>query len=267
MPTPANHSLVGSASSKSLRRRWIVRIAKAFCVLIVISGLFPAVAFVLARIPVNRGFQHASDQGVEILLVNNGVHVDLIIPLDESCFPMRPWLGEGNYRSNPQNYSHAMVGWGNRKFYLETKTWGDLKLSNVLYAFCGLGETTVHVDLMDGYLFRMTTERQRLIRLSPPQFQALCTHIVATLKKDKEGGPIPIACEPYGNSDSFFEGVGNYHIFRTCNVWVAEGLKVAGVRVGVWTVTPDSLFACLPENAPMMMHSMDKLSRESVQNP
>ncbi|MCU0711257.1 MAG: TIGR02117 family protein [Pirellula sp.] len=235
---------------KSRWRKLLMSGGRIFLAGVLLVVLFVASSFVLARIPVNRSFQHAVDDGIDILLINNGVHVDLVIPLDEPSFRMRPLLERGNYKTDPDLYTHATIGWGNRNFYLETPTWSDIKLTNVLYAFTGLGETTVHVELTTGFLFGLKRERQRLLRLSHSQFRSLCEHIERTLKKDNRGSPLPIACEPYGDADCFFEGVGRYHLFRTCNVWVGEGLKQSGVRVGFWTVTPNSLFACLPEDAP-----------------
>lgn len=249
--TSASDLAAGTNSKKSRIRilgKWVLRFAVGFVLLV---ACFCLSVYVLARIPVNRGFQHTTGEFVEILLINNGVHVDLIVPLDASAFELRSIFQDGNYRTDPNLYSHAIVGWGNRKFYLETETWDDLKVSNVLYAFTGLGETTVHVDLTTDFLFRVKRDKQRLLRLSDSQFRSLCEHIVNTLKKDGQGNPIPIDCKPYGESDCFFEGNGSYHIFRTCNVWVGEGLKRGGVRVGVWTVTPNSLFACLPDDAPI----------------
>ena len=245
-----------SKNAPTDRRRWIRAIFRfaTRCVLVVFIfvGLFVASSFVLGRIPRNNGFQHAAEDGVEILIVSNGVHVDLIIPLDEPAFRMRPLFENGSYRSDSQLFTHAIVGWGNRKFYLETPSWNETKLSNVLYAFSGFGETAVHVDLTTSHWFGVKREKQRLLRLSNDQFKSLCEHIDGTIKKDAEGRSIPIDCKPYGNSDCFFEGGGKYHLFRTCNVWVGEGLRKSGVRVGVWTVTPKSLFACLPDNAPSL---------------
>lgn len=231
-------------------RKIVTQCIRALAALLLVMGLFVASSYVLARIPVNRHFQHATDDGVEILLINNGVHVDLVIPLDAPSFRMRPMLEGGNYKTDSNRYTHATIGWGNRNFYLETPTWNEIKVTNVLYAFTGFGETTVHVDLTTDFLFGLKRDRQRLLRLTESQFRSLCEHIEGTLKKDEKGRPLPIDCKPYGDSDCFFEGVGRYHLFRTCNVWVGEGLKQSGVRVGVWTVTPNSLFACLPEDAP-----------------
>ncbi|MCU0790920.1 MAG: DUF2459 domain-containing protein, partial [Nitratireductor sp.] len=37
------------------------------------------------------------------------------------------------------------------------------------------------------------------------------------------------------------EGQGAFNIFRPCNIWVAEGLRQAGISTGAWTPTTFAL--------------------------
>jgi uncharacterized protein (TIGR02117 family) len=202
---------------------------------------------VLGRIPVNRDFEHADLNGVEILLINNGVHADLVVPLNHASFPMMQYLEHGKFMVQRDTFEYAIIGWGSRKFYLETETWDDLRVSTVGYALSGFDRTTVHVQLLSGMGWPMDATRK--IRIRPDQFAKLGEHIASSFRLANDGKGIPIAGARYRNDDAFFEGQGNYNLFRTCNVWVGEGLKKAGVRVGVWTVTPNALFASLPEDA------------------
>jgi uncharacterized protein (TIGR02117 family) len=210
---------------------------------------FAAVAWVLGNTPVNLAFQHAAvDDGIDILVIDNGVHVDLVIPVNAPSFRWLDRLKGSDFREFDPNSRYAVVGWGNRQFYMETETWGDLKIGNVICALAGMGDTVVHVDLVgDLSWFR---EGSRRIRLSTVQFQQLSEYLLASFKTDAEGSLIAIANRHYRNTDAFYEGMGHYHLFRTCNVWAGGGLKRAGVRVGYWTLTPGLVFACLPEQPP-----------------
>ncbi len=211
------------------------------------AGLcFASMAWILGNTPVNRDFQHASiENGIEILVINNGVHADLVLPLNEPSFPWRDRLKEADFPIFDPENRYAIFGWGNRQFYMETRTWDDIKISNVMYAFAGMGDTVVHVELCRDLAW--ATQRSRLIRLSPDQFQRLSEHLLSTFHKQANGELSPIPDRHYGNSDAFYVGLGHYHLFRTCNVWAGSGLAKAGVRVGYWTLTPGLLFACLPE--------------------
>jgi uncharacterized protein (TIGR02117 family) len=201
-------------------------------------------AWILGNTPVNRDFRNA-DHGVEILLVNNGVHVDLLVPLKAEGLDWSDTLSMKHFRQPDMNHTHCMLGWGNRQFYMETQTWDDLKILNVLFAFSGVGDTVVHAHLATDRGW--SPNRTRRIRLSREQYAQLCTYLMATFRRRADGSVAVIPGAHYGPNDAFYEATGTYHLFRTCNVWVGNGLAQAGVRVGYWTVTPDLLFACLPE--------------------
>ena len=227
-------------------RRWLVRtfglgLASVLC--------FAVTAWILGNTPVNPSFQHADAKiGIDILVINNGVHADLVIPIDEPTFRWLDRFQASDFRSFDPSYRYAIIGWGNRQFYMETETWNDLKVSNVLAAFAGLGDTVVHVDLAGDLNWFPANSRK--IRLSPEQFQQLSHYLLSSFKSHPNGALIPILDRHYRSSDAFYEGSGHYNLFRTCNVWAGSGLAKAGVRVGYWTLTPGLLFACLPESAP-----------------
>jgi len=207
---------------------------------------FAVVAWILGNTPVNSSFRHAGiEDGIDILVVDNGVHVDLVIPIDEPKFRWLDRIQATDFLAFDPRYRYAIIGWGNRQFYMETETWNELKISNVLYAFAGMGDTVVHVDLVgDLSWFK---EGSRRIRLSPVQFQRLSEYLLSSFKTDAAGALIPVPNRHYRNTDAFYEGTGHYHLFRTCNVWAGSALAKAGVRVGYWTLTPGLLFACLPD--------------------
>ncbi len=67
--------------------RWTKRIF--LCVVLFALG-YVAMVWTLGRTPVNRDFQNAvGENTVEILLINNGVHVDLVLPLDHPNHSLR----------------------------------------------------------------------------------------------------------------------------------------------------------------------------------
>jgi uncharacterized protein (TIGR02117 family) len=237
-------SSVPLKSRIGFRRRAIRYLVRILLLFVAVGVCYSLSIWVLGRIPVNREFEHADVDGVEILLINNGVHADLVVPLDHSSYPIRRYLEQGNFQVSPNSFDYAVIGWGSRKFYLETESWDDLRLSTVAYALSGFDQTTVHVQLYAG--MDWPTSSSRKIRMRSDQFAKLGEHIVSTFRLNDQGKGIPIAGAHYRHDDAFFEGKGSYHLFRTCNVWVGQGLKQAGVRVGVWTVTPNALFASLP---------------------
>ena len=214
---------------------------------LLVAILFASVAWILGNTPRNTSFQHAGEEtAIEIMVVDNGVHVDLVIPIDDPNFRWLDRLQPTDFIAFDEKYRYAMFGWGNRQFYMETRTWADMKISNVLYAFAGLGDTVVHVDLCGDLTWFGDSGKK--IRLSREQFSKLSEYLLNSFKKDADGRVIPIRDRHYHSRDAFYEGTGQYNLLRTCNVWAGDGLSKAGVRVGWWTLTPGLVFACLPES-------------------
>ena len=46
----------------------------------------------------------------------------------------------------------------------------------------------------------------------------------------------------YRDHDAFYEGVGTYSLFRTCNTWANKALKVSGQKACLWTPVDKGMF-------------------------
>ena len=68
------------------------------------------------------------------------------------------------------------------------------------------------------------------VRLSLPGFAALSTFIHTTYKRDAQGRTISLGQGWYGDS-TFYLAEGRYHLFNTCNNWLARALHVAGAPI------------------------------------
>lgn len=190
---------------------------------------------------------HAED-GVEIAVVHNGVHVDLVLPLTSKSFDWLKTIRPKHFVMDQDNLSFALFGWGNRQFYLETPQWKDLKVTTVLIAMAGQGRTVMHVDKRSQ--LPKASDKCRRIRITTDQYQRLCSHIHSSFEVEASGEFRPIPGAHYRDVDAFYEAAGSYHLFNTCNVWAGNALRLAGVRIGWWTPTTSGVFACLPDNAP-----------------
>ena len=108
--------------------------------------LYFLAAFVLALVPANPTWREA-DEGVTIFLRTNGVHTWIMVPKSTAEMDWRPWV-PGGHLSDPRwgRGDHVAFGYGNRTFYLETPTWGDLTMKNAFLAAFGRGRSLVHAD-------------------------------------------------------------------------------------------------------------------------
>lgn len=220
--------------------RW----TKRFTLVCVGLGLlYAAAAFALSRIPVNRNFVPA-DEGVEIAVLSNGVHVDIALPLENMHYDWMKHLRKEDFARFDPGVQFVAFGWGERTFYLETPTWADVNPILVMRAFCGMGRSVMHVELLGQA--PSPSKSCRRFKISPDQYHLLCQQIMKTMKTDSQGKLSPIAGAHYHDYDAFYEAAGHYHVFHTCNAWAGDVLRASGIRVGLWTPTTGGVFACLP---------------------
>lgn len=206
--------------------RGIGRAASALCLALL--------AYVLAGIggsliPGNADWQEP-DTGITIYVHDNGVHTGLVLPRSNLIANwsdlVRPeQLTDPRYASD-----HLLFGWGDRTFYLETPTWGDLRPSTAFAALFGSEKSLVHVDHI---ATPQTANDLRAIRVTPDQYRQIASTIRAQFALDDAARSQPVT--GYGRADVFYEAHGRYNAFKTCNEWVGSILRGAGVRVGVWT--------------------------------
>jgi len=68
------------------------------------------------------------------------------------------------------------------------------------------------------------------IELSPAGFERLSRTIAASFARDGAGNTRSLGSGLYGNS-RFYLSREIYHLFNTCNVWVARALRTAGLPI------------------------------------
>lgn len=232
------------------RRWWRLarRLALALSAPFALDGL---AALVLGR--VRTGSEPApADAAIEIFVESNGTHVAYVLPARHA---LRDWtlefpaeqLGREPWLERIPQGEWISIGWGDRRFYLETERWSDLHVSVALQALFGLDTTALHVECLADPRSNLES---RPLRLSAAQYRGLIEHIEASLARDAEGRPLRIAGRAYGYRDAFYEGRGHYHMFRTCNEWVAEGLREVGAPAPLWAPFAFQVLGALRSDAP-----------------
>jgi uncharacterized protein (TIGR02117 family) len=111
-------------------------------------------------------------------------------------------------------------------------------MRNAFLAMFGQGRSLVHADHTHQ---PKPDEWQRPLRVSREQYRALAQHMARSFQRDAEGRTMPILGRGYTTSDIFYEAVGGYNAFYTCNSWTGEALRAAGIRTGLWTPLSQSI--------------------------
>lgn len=190
-----------------------------------------AVEWICSRIYLNKDKQQL--EGIEIFLLSNGAHTDLVMPVINKYFNFETIFKRSNTRVVDSNRirEYIGVGWGDKGFYLETPAWSDLKLTTALKAISGCSESAIHAT----YMFKPLEGKKCVkIYVSPEQYLKLIAFIKKSLSYHN-GQPKWIQIDAvYGNYDAFYEAKGSYHLFKTCNTWTNQALKAAEMKAAVW---------------------------------
>lgn len=206
-----------------------------------------AVAVLLgAWIPVNRDFI-SRQEGVRIYVSSGPIHTDLIVPVVSEVWNWDGFLDRQRVKRPEPGSDHLAFGWGSRTFYLQTRTWDDVKAVNVARAFFGLDSAAMHVEWREA---PQSGPDCRALVLTSEEYERLCRSIRKSFHSKEEGQPRLIETPGYGDGDLFYEGTSRYTFYRTCNTWTGRRLADAGVRVGLWTPIPWSVMRQLPTVVP-----------------
>jgi len=226
------------ARRASWRRRAVLWLLRIVAGIVAVPILYFAAALVLGAVPANVAF-YEPPEGVTIFVRSNGVHTWIVMPKVNADMDWRLYALPSHLR-DPRwgNADHVAIGYGNRDFYLNTPTWGDLTVRRAFAAFFGGGPTLLHVEHIDR---PRPDPWQRPIRISHEQYRRLAGFIQARFRLDAGGRPLPMLGRGYGPNDMFYEANGGYSFILTCNEWTGRALRHAGVRMGLWTPFEQSI--------------------------
>ena len=197
-------------------------------------ALYFLAVFVFARIPVNADFQSAPG-GIPVIVADNGIHVDLIVPVVAGGHDWRDVFDPATARMGPQlsqMATHVGIGWGHRDFYVNTPTWDDMTIGTAVRAVMGIGGSVMHVKYGAA---RFDPENNVFILLPEDDYQILVDGIVDTTVLDETGQAVPLGVPGHMETDAFFQAHGRYNALYTCNNWASSVLAAAGVRVPLWS--------------------------------
>jgi uncharacterized protein (TIGR02117 family) len=170
--------------------------------------------------------------------------VDIIMPARAEGLDWRPLFPASVFRGVPEQARWFGFGAGERRVYLETPTWWDLSPRTLWAALTG-GEQVMHIERTNH-----PGEEMRAIRLRPEEYRRLWAAVRAQLVLDENGRPQRIDHPGYTPEDAFFIGTGRATALHTCNNWVADKLRLAGVEVSVWPPFAEGLLWRYREGAP-----------------
>ena len=193
----------------------------------------------MSYIPVNNNKFAVDEQKVDIFILSNGVHADVVVPVKNEYYDWSKQIKFEHTKAKDATAKYVAMGWGDRGFYLETPTWADLKVSTALKATTGLSSSALHTT------FYKTMKEDAYCKknsISTLEYQNLVVFITDSFET-KSGENIKIETDAvYGKNDIFYEAKGSYSLFYTCNSWANQALKSANQKAALHTLTDTGIF-------------------------
>jgi|WetSurMetagenome_2_1015567.scaffolds.fasta_scaffold03452_8 uncharacterized protein (TIGR02117 family) len=131
------------------------------------------------------------------------------------------------------------IGWGDEAFYQYPDFDWNLAYQALFYPTPStLRMKGIFIPMIDYFnLSEIVVE----LKINNEQLRILLKYISDTIWKDKSGEN-KILSTQYLNRVYFFKANGDYHLFNTCNTWLARGLEKAGFEIKNDIVLTEQLF-------------------------
>lgn len=192
-----------------------------------------SVLLALAAVTPRRWGKLAPSENCQFTVYVTGdkLHTNFIVPAQN---PFVDWQQLINLTPEQpdRQYTYLQFGWGDRIFYVETPSWDQVSLASALRSLVLQNPAALYVR---GHtqVPHLAGETLKCVRLGPKDYRALSEFLAAGFARDEAGNPQRLKGEHLG-AGQFYAATGRYSMLRTCNSWIADGLRAANVNTPIW---------------------------------
>ncbi|MBS1256568.1 MAG: hypothetical protein MAG581_02393 [Deltaproteobacteria bacterium] len=175
----------------------------------------------------------------EVYVVNHGWHTGFVVAAPD----IQQIIPELKQRFG--NIPYLEFGWGDSEFYQAEETTTGITLKAIFFPSDSVVHAVAVPTRADKYFQQSEVEK---FCLGDAEFSSLLEFISGSFFRDEPGKVQQLKHGIYGDSQ-FYQGVGDFHIFNTCNKWTARGLERAGLDISTtFKLTAGSIMNYLSEN-------------------
>jgi uncharacterized protein (TIGR02117 family) len=212
-------------------------ISKGVLSLLLLMFFYLLAAIIGSAIPVNTDQPEKGD--ITIYLRTNGVHTSFIFPVENDIITWTFYADPAQTLSKRADSQYVSFGWGDLEFYQRTPSWDDLNFPVAFQAVFLTKPSALHVE----FLASLRSNKPTLpITITRAQYRDLSNYVIESFQRNSFGEVQQVQGLHYTNFDAFYKSKRSLHFFYTCNTWVNEGLKNAGLRACLWTPFDEGIF-------------------------
>ena len=183
-----------------------------------VAGFFAAIALAAGCLaPVaDRKPPGGDERSLPAWVVDHGWHTAIVVrrnDVDQTIWPEVADFPEAAF---------VEVAWGDREFYMARPATAWLAIKAAVLASRGGFSTPTAVYFAGSEVVELGLSRR--------DFDAMTRFVHEEYARDHEGRPVRLGRGLYGTS-GFYAARGRYHLFNTCNTWVARALSAARLPV------------------------------------
>jgi len=198
--------------------------------------IFPVIFFFLhTSPPLIEEKQNDNDltNRKEIFLIKQYWHTAIVIEKNDIDPKILPEVKYFN------DFSLLDFGWGDEEFYQHSGFDSGLAFKALFYAT----PSTLRVEgigISKDTYFNISEIVVRIL-VTQEQLNKIVNFISSTVYRDDNGLPVILSKQGLGRV-IFFKANGNYHLFNTCNTWLASCLVSAGINIEDNVILTEQLF-------------------------
>lgn len=151
-------------------------------------------------------------KGKEFFIIKDAIHADFLF---SSTITKKIFKTKKKY---------TIIGWGDRKIFLETKKWSELKAEDFLKAFYGLNKTVLRVEFTN-----KIPKNKKVKSYKTNDIEILINHIKQSFVNKKITKK-----KQYYQVGEFYESKLKYNCITNCNNWVNTGLRKCRLSNRIW---------------------------------
>lgn len=221
-------------------KKFIKKALKVTAILFVSLIVYALIVTIMSYIQVNSNPKSVDENTkIPVFILTNGVHTDIVVPIKNEYYDWSKKISIYDTKAKDSLVNFVAFGWGDKGFYLDTPTWANLKVSTALKAISGFNTTAMHVTF-----YKDLKENKSCVKffINPEDYIKLTTYIETSFQQN-DGQFIKVETDAvYGNNDVFYDAIGHYSLFYTCNSWANQALKAANQKAALWTITDTGIF-------------------------